>query len=220
MKSILVVLLVIAGLALAFALYTLHTTEQSDTAQHNTDSASILDLSNDLNSVQGQIAASSVTINTLSNSLAESQSGSLSLSNQLADSQSALSQKGEQIASLNTRVAAMETTNEAVSQHATELAGQVATLTQQLSMTQTNLADTNQTLAQANKDYYLLENRFRADVAERVVIQRRFYNPRELQEQLDRLKVDPSEEVTADMIYAGLDVEVRSNGTLHVIEPN
>ena len=220
MKSILPVLLGIVSLALAFALYS---TKQGDTAQHNTDSASILDLSNDLDTVQAQIAASSVTINTLSNSLVESQSKLLSLSNlsnQLADSQSTLSHNAEQIASLNTKMAEMETTNAAVTRHATELAGQVTTLTQQLSMIQTNLTDTNKTLAQADKDYFLLENRFRASVAERVVLQRKFYNPLELQEQLERLKMDPSGEVTADMIYAGLDVEVRSNGTFHVMEPN
>jgi chromosome segregation ATPase len=217
MKTILLVLFGIVSLALAIVLYT---TEQGDTKQHNTDNASILDLSNDLNSVQAQVAASSVTINTLSNSLTESQSGSLSLSNQLVDSQSALSHNVEQIASLNTKLAGMVTTNEAVNQHATELAGQVAALTQQLSLIQTNLAGTTKTLAQANQDYYLLENRFRADVAERVVFQRKFYNPLELQEQLERLKVDPSGEVTSDMIYAGLDVEVRSNGTFHVMEPN
>jgi len=217
MKSILLVLLGIVILALAYALYT---TKQGDTAQHHTDSASILDLSNDLDSVQAQVAASSVTINTLSNNLVESQSTSLSLSNQLADSQSTLSHNAEQIASLNTKVTEMETTNEAVNQHATELAGQVTTLTQQLSMIQTNLTDTNKALAQADTDYFLLENRFRAAVAERVVFQRKFYNPLELQEQLERLKMDPTGEVTADMIYAGLDVEVRSNGTFHVMEPN
>ena len=217
MKSILLVLLGIVSLALAFVLYT---TKQDDTAQHNTDSASILDLSNDLNSVQAQINASSVTITTLSNSLVESQSGSLSLSNQLADSQSTLNHQTEQIASLKTKVTEIATTNEAANQHASELAGQVTTLTQQLSLTRTNLADTSKTLAQGNKDYALLENRFRATVAERVVIQRKFYNPLELQAQLDRLKMDPSGEITADMIYAGLDVEVRSNGTFHVLEPN
>jgi chromosome segregation ATPase len=217
MKSILPVLLSVVSLALAFALYT---TKQSDTAQHNTDSASMLDLSNDLNSVQTQIAANSVTINTFSNSLVESQSRSLSLSNQLADSQSLLSHNSEQIARLNTKIVEMETTNEAANQQVRGLAGQVTTLTQQLSVIQTNLADANKALTQDNKDYFLLENRFRATVAERVVLQRKFYDPQELQAQLERLKMDPSGEVTAEQIYAGLDVEVRSNGTFHVIEPN
>jgi DNA anti-recombination protein RmuC len=114
----------------------------------------------------------------------------------------------------------MATTNKAVNRQATELAGQVTTLTQQLSLIQTNFANTDKALAQANKDYSLLENRFRVNVAERLVIQRKFYDPLELQAQLDRLKMDPSGEITDDKIYAGLDVEVKSNGTFHVIEPN
>jgi septal ring factor EnvC (AmiA/AmiB activator) len=217
MKTFLLVLFVVVSVVLGYVLYS---TNQSDTAQHNKDTASIYDLSNDLSTVQAQVAANSDTINTLSNNLVASQSTSLTLSNQLADSQSALSRSQDQVAGLNTKVSEMEATNEAVNQRATQLAGSVATLTQQLSTTQTNLATTSKTLDQANKDYYLLENRFRINVAERVVLQRRFYNPQELKAQLESLKIDPSQEVTAEMIYAGLDVQVRSNGTFHVIEPN
>ena len=217
MKSILLVILGIVSLALAVTLYL---TKQSDSAQHTTDGAAILDLSNELSTAQAQYAANSDTIITLSNSLAQAQSGSLALSNQLADAQSSLSSNADQIASLNTKVSEIETTNEAVNQHATALAGQVTALTQQLSLTQTNLAGVNEALAQANDQYGLLENRFRINVAERVVMQRKFYNPRELQKQLDSLKNFPSVEVSDDMIYAGLDVEVRSNGTFHVIKPN
>jgi chromosome segregation ATPase len=217
MKSILLVILGIVSLALAVTLYL---TKQSDSAQHTTDGAAILDLSNELSTAQAQYAANSDTIITLSNSLAQAQSGSLALSNQLADSKSALVRDADQIASLNTTVSEIETTNQVVNQRATALAGQVTALTQQLSLTQTNLAGVNEALAQANDQYGLLENRFRINVAERVVMQRKFYNRRELQKQLDSLKNFPSVEVSDDMIYAGLDVEVRSNGTFHVIKPN
>jgi chromosome segregation ATPase len=217
MKTILLVVLGIVSLALAVTLYL---TKQGDSAQHTTDGAAILDLSNELSTAQAQYAANSDTIITLSNSLAQAQSGSLALSNQLADAQSSLSRNADQIASLNTKVTEIETTNQAINQQATALAGQVTALTQQLSLTQTNLAGVNEALAQANDQYSLLENRFRINVAERVVMQRKFYNPRELQKQLDSLKNFPSVEVSDDMIYAGLDVEVRSNGTFHVIKPN
>ena len=217
MKSILLVILGIVSVALAVTLYL---TKQSDSAQHTTDGAAILDLSNELSTAQAQYAANSDTIITLSNSLAQAQSGSLTLSNQLADAQSSLSSNADQIASLNTTVSEIETTNQVVNQRATALAGQVTVLTQQLSLTQTNLAGVNEALAQANDQYGLLENRFRINVAERVVMQRKFYNRRELQKQLDSLKNFPSVEVSDDMIYAGLDVEVRSNGTFHVIKPN
>lgn len=217
MKSILLVILGIVSLGLAVTLYL---TKQSDSAQHTTDGAAILDLSNELSTAQAQFAANSDTIITLSNSLAQAQSGSLTLSNQLADAQSSLSSNADQIASLNTKVTEIETTNEVVNQRATALAGQVTALTQQLSLTQTNLVGVNEALAQANDQYSLLENRFRINVAERVVMQRKFYNQHELQRQLDSLKNFPSVEVSDDMIYAGLDVEVRSNGTFHVIKPN
>ena len=217
MKSTLLVILGIVSLGLAVTLFL---TKQSDSAQHTTDGAAILDLSNELSTAQAQFAANSDTIITLSNSLAQAQSGSLALSNQLADSQSALGRDADQIAGLNTQVAEIETTNQAVNQRATALAGQVTALTQQLSLTQTNLAGVNEALAEANDQYSLLENRFRINVAERVVMQRKFYNQHELQKQLDSLKNFPSVEVSDDMIYAGLDVEVRSNGTFHVIKPN
>jgi chromosome segregation ATPase len=217
MKTILLVILGIVSLALAVTLYL---TKQGDSAQHTTDGAAILDLSNELSTAQAQFAANSDTIITLSNSLAQAQSGSLALSNQLADAQSSLSRNADQIASLNTKVTEFEATNQAVNQQAAALTGQVTALTQQLSLTQTNLAGVNKALAQANDQYSLLEDRFRINVAERVVMQRKFYNPRELQKQLDSLKNFPSVEVSDDMIYAGLDVEVRSNGTFHVIKPN
>ena len=213
-------MLVILGIVSLGLAVTLFLTKQSDNAQRTTDGAAILDLSNELSTAQAQFAANSDTIITLSNSLAQAQSGSLTLSNQLADSQSALGRDADQIASLNTQVAEIETTNQAVNQRATALAGQVTALTQQLSLTQTNLASVNEALAEANDQYSLLENRFRINVAERVVMQRKFYNQHELQKQLDSLKNFPSVEVSDDMIYAGLDVEVRSNGTFHVIKPN
>jgi hypothetical protein len=78
---------------------------------------------------------------------------------------------------------------------------------------------TGSNLDLANKNYALLENRLRRDVAARVVVERKFNNPSELRAQLEYLKQHPAEEVSADSIYAGLDVEVVSNA-FHVISPN
>ena len=88
----------------------------------------------------------------------------------------------------------------------------MAGLTGQIALTTSNLN-------QVNKDYALLENRLRRDVAARVVVERKFNNPSELQTQLQYLKEHPAAEVSADSIYAGLDVEVQSNA-FHVIAPN
>jgi len=92
-----------------------------------------------------------------------------------------------------------------------DLTNQVAGLTRQLAVAQTNLN-------QSYQDYALLENRLRRDVAERLVLERKFNNPSELRAQIENLQWSPAQEVSADRIYAGLDVEVKSN-TFHVIAP-
>ena len=56
-------------------------------------------------------------------------------------------------------------------------------------------------------------------MAERVVVERKFNNPSELQAQMQYLKKHPAGVISADSIYAGLDVEVKSNA-VHVISPN
>jgi hypothetical protein len=93
-----------------------------------------------------------------------------------------------------------------------DLTNQLAGLARQMALTQTNLV-------QANKDHALLENRLRRDVAERMVVERKFNNPLELQAQIQNLKTNPAVVISAESIYAGLDVEVKSNA-VHVISPD
>ena len=93
-----------------------------------------------------------------------------------------------------------------------DLTNQVAILTNQIVLTKADLE-------QANKNYALLENRLRRDVAEREVMERKFYSVPDLQAQIEYLKSHPIEEISAGSIYAGLDVEVKSNA-VHVISPN
>jgi hypothetical protein len=93
-----------------------------------------------------------------------------------------------------------------------DLTNQLAGLARQMALTQTNLV-------QANKNHALLENRLRRDVAERMVVERKFNNPLELQAQIQNLKTNPAVVISAESIYAGLDVEVKSNA-VHVISPD
>jgi chromosome segregation ATPase len=116
----------------------------------------------------------------------------------------------EQITNLNQQVAAAESENQTFVQRFMDLTNQMAGLTSQIASNEAGLN-------QANKDYALLENCLRRDVAERVVAERKFYNPLELQTQMQKLKKNPAEAISAENIYRGLDVEVKSNGTLHVI---
>jgi hypothetical protein len=104
----------------------------------------------------------------------------------------------------------VESENQTLGRRVMDLTNQMAGLTSQIASNEAGLN-------QANKDYALLENCLRRDVAERVVAERKFYNPLELQTQMQKLKKNPAEAISAENIYRGLDVEVKSNGTLHVI---
>ncbi len=94
--------------------------------------------------------------------------------------------------------------NQRVTDLTSQLTIRMGNLTQQLTATKASLD-------QANQDYALLENRFRIDVAERVVVERKFNNPSELQAQLQNLKQNPAKVISAESIYAGLDVEVKAD---------
>ena len=186
--------------------------KRGDNAQHENDAGAITDFSNQLASVKVQVAAYNGTLITLSNSLDESQSVSLTFSNHLAEAESTIALDTEQITNLNRQVAEVESENQTLGQRVMDLTNQMAGLTSQIALTETSLA-------QANRDYALLENRLRRDVAERLVVERKFNNLSELQAQMERLKNYPGGEVSAESIYAGLDMEVKSNA-VHVIAPN
>jgi len=189
--------------------------KRGDTVQHEKDAGRIADFSNRLESAQIHIAFYKGTVLTLSNRLDAYQSASVTLSNLLIEAESTIALDAEQITNLNRQVAALESENQTLQtsgRRVGDLTNQVAGLTGQI-------ASTEASLDQANIDYALLENRLRRDVAERVVVERKFYNLSALQAQIERLKTYPGGEVSAGSIYAGLDVEVTSNA-VHVIAPN
>ena len=190
-----------------------------DNVQHDTDAGSITDFSNRLDSAQiqigtyvGTLLTVSNTLDATSNSLVEYRSAATAFSNQLADAKSAIALDTDQITNLTRQIADSSSENQTLSGRVMDLTNQVAALTGQVALTQSNLD-------MANKNYALLENRFRIDVAERVVVERKFNDPWELQSQIQNLKAHPAGVISADSIYAGLDVEVKSN-TFHVIAPN
>lgn len=105
----------------------------------------------------------------------------------------------------------MESEKQASSQRLAELTHQIVELTNQVALARGSLL-------QANKDYVLLDNRFRRDVAERVIAERRFTNRTELKAQMEYLQRHPSKEISEDRIREGLNVEVKSN-LCYVIAP-
>jgi peptidoglycan hydrolase CwlO-like protein len=202
-----VLALVCAGLVISLVVI-----KRGDNARHENDAGAIDDFSNRLTSAQTQIAAGNGTILTLSNNLDESLSAALTFSNHLTEAEAAIVLDTEQITNLNRRVAEVESENQTLGRRVMTLTNQMAGLTSQI-------ASNEASLKQADKDYALLENRLRIDVAERIVMERKFNNPMELQTQMQKLKQNPTGVISADSIYAGLDVEVKSN-TFHVIAPN
>ena len=217
MKLFLPIALALAVIALVIALIM---TKQGDNAQHQTDAGAIADYSNQLASAELKVAIREGTMLTFSNRLDESLSASLAFSNQLTEAQSNLLLGTEQITNLNRQVADVKAENQTLGRRVMNLTNQIAGLTNQIALIEVRLAQTNQDLVQAYKDYALLENRFRIDVAERTVVERKFNNPPELQAQLKKLKQNPAGVVSQASIYAGLNIEVKSNGTCHVIAPN
>jgi septal ring factor EnvC (AmiA/AmiB activator) len=203
--------------ACAVLVISLIVVKSGDNTQHNNDAGVIADYSNRLDSAQTEIAFGNGRILTLSNSLDESWSAALTFSNHLVEAQSTVARDAEQITSLNQRVASAESDNQTLTRRVTDLTGQltnqVASLTQQLTSAKTGLD-------QASANYVFLENRLRRDVAERLVMQRKFYNLSEITAQMERLKEDTYvPQISEQSIYAGLDVEVQSN-SVYVISPN
>jgi len=200
------------ALACAVSVISLIVIKRGDNAQHETDAGALAGCSNQLTLAQAQIVGCNEMMLTLSNRLDESQSTSLTFSNQLAEAESNMVLSTEQVTNLTRQVAEVESENQTFGRRVTDLTNQMARLTSRITLTESNLD-------QANKDYVLLEYRLRRDVAERVVVERKFNNPSELQAQAQYLKKHPAGVISADSIYAGLDVEVKSNA-FHVLSPN
>jgi len=177
-----------------------------------TDATTITDFSNRLDSAQAKITAHEGTILTLSNRLNESASTSLTLSNQIT-------LQSERITRLSQRVTTAASENETLGRNATELSNQVSALKEQIARTETSLAETNQTLAEVSNQNVLLQHAFLRDAAERLVLERKFNSLTEVQAQEQKILSSPARIPTLQSIYAGLNVEVTTNGIARIIAP-
>ena len=209
MKQYLSTILTLACAVLVTALFVI---KGGDNAQHEKDANALADFSNRWDSAQTQLASCNGAMLTLSNSLDERRSASLTFSNHLVKAESTIALYAEQITNLNRQIDELESENQTFGRRVMDLTNQMAGLIGQI-------ASTRAGLDQASKDYARLEYRLRRDVAERVVVERKFNNPSELLDQIQYLKNHPAEVISAESIYAGLGVEVTSN-TFRVISPN
>jgi uncharacterized coiled-coil protein SlyX len=194
-------------------------TKRGDNAQHETDTGAIADFSNRLDSAQSQIAAGKETMLALSKNLDESRSASVALSNQLTEARSAVARDAEQFTNLTRQIAAAESGKKTLDERLADLSSQMTNQTSQVADLKGQLASTQTNLDQLNKGCLLLEDRFRRDVAARVVAERKFNNLAELQAQLKYLEKNPAKAITADAIFAGLDIVVKSNA-FYVYSPD
>ena len=204
------------ALACAVLVVSLVVMKRGDNARHESDAGAFADVSNRLDSARLQVAGCVGTLVTLSNTLNESQSASLTFSNQLMEAQSAIVRDAEQLTNLTAQLASVESEKQTLDRSIVDLnsrmTNQVVALMNQLASTQTNLN-------QLTKSFVLLEDRFRRDVAERVVAERKFNNLSELQAQMKYLEKNPAKVITAEGILAGLDIVVKSNA-FYVYSPD
>lgn len=214
MKSVFSKVLLSVSILLAVGLAAV---KWSDNAQLDTATGTINDYSNRLDTAQAQISIRDGSLLILSNTLAET---SLTLSNQLAEAQSTVALQTEQITNLDQQVAAASAENQKLGRSVMDLTNQLAVLTSRNAQTEASLAQANTNLVQAGKDYAQLENRLRRDVAERVVVTRKFNSIPELQTQLRQLQEFPVGVVSPENIYAGLNVVVNGDGKFYVISPD
>jgi predicted nucleic acid-binding Zn-ribbon protein len=213
MKHLLTVILGLLCLGLAIALFA---SKRDNDAQQVRYAETLTTASNLLSSSEKEVAAFKTNVITLSKQLETSQSTSLTFSNQLIEANSALATAkegfGRQITDLKGQSTQLETEKQASSQRIAELTNHISDLTNQIASAQASLL-------QASKDYALLENRFRRDVAERVIVERRFNNRQELKAQLENLQWNPAKEISEDRIREGLNVVVGRSNLCYVIAP-
>ncbi len=214
------ILSIAAGVVIVALGVILTITMKNDAAALDTANGTITDFSNRLDSAQIRIAERENSILTLSNSLADVTAATLTLSNALTTAQSTNAAQADLIADLNKQLADAAAEKQTLDKNITDLTKQMAQIIQQRDLSQTNLANANAQLVQAGKDYALLEHRFREDVAARVIVERRFNNYLEVQAQEKKLYKNNQPWITAQSIYAGLNVEVNSNGTVRVLSPD
>jgi chromosome segregation ATPase len=210
---------VLGLLCLGLAVFLFVSKRNSD-AQHQQDAEAIASATNRLSSSQLEVAGFIGKVFILSNQLQTCRSTSLTLSNELVEAKSALSSAKEgldrQIRDLQRQITQKSTQWETEEQASSQ---RIADLTHRITELTNHNASVQASLDQADKNYVLLENRFRRDVAERVMVERKFNNSAELKAQMEYLHWNPSREITEDRIREGLNVVVGKSNLCYVIAP-
>jgi predicted nucleic acid-binding Zn-ribbon protein len=210
----------VLGLLCVGLAVSLFVTKRNNDSQLEKDAQVITSTSNLLASCQTELTDLKGKAITLSNRLQACQSTSLAFSNELMEARSVLATTKEgldrQITDLNRQISQERTQSEAEKQASMQ---RFANLTNQIAELTNQIASAKTSLLEANKDYALLENRFRRDVAERILVERKFNNRAELKAQMQNLLWNPSKEISEDRIREGLNVVVGRSNLWYVIAP-
>ena len=243
-KAIIAVLVVVcAGLAVA-----LIASKMSNGGDANTGAA-ILQFSNELVTANDHVNDLQQVNLALTNSVAAGQRQVVALSNRLTQTSGALASARaklqgaeDQIANLNGRVSDLETQNRVLDDRAAELTNTIATLNAQI-------AETEQKLADSETNNIFLERELQQQIAQRAELERKFDDINQLRAQVKKLRdeafiarwmqlnhngtetkkgaellVNPRSAASVMAAarhgtHYNLNVEVGSDGSVHVIPP-
>ena len=242
--KVVIVLLAVAVIGLAIALFAV---KKSGEEQHMTDVSSIVDFSNQVVNANLKINDLNQVNLMLTNDLALSQQQSAQLSNSLvaaaatiAASEATIATARDQITNLNLRIGDLETQNKVLDQRASELTNSIAQLN-------SLIEDTRSKLDASETNSAFLQQALQSQLAQKAEIEHKFNDLDELRTQVKKIKDelfmarrlqlmknDNSQKKGAQLLMErtvtvtnapaaapnyGLNVEVGSDGSVHVIPP-
>jgi len=240
-----IVVLVVACVGLVIALIAV---KKGAGTQHITDTETITDFSNELVNAHEQINGLDQVNLVLSNQLDNSQETALTLSNNLIEASNTLATTEtsfqNQITNLDDRIASLTAQNQVLDQRADSLSNTIETLNSQI-------ADTEQKLANSETNNSFLTDELKRQMAEKAELERKFNDLAEVRDQVKKLRdelfvarrlqwmregIDPANQpkgaellvqqrppptnaTPARNSYYDLNVEIGSDGSVHVIPP-
>ncbi len=241
--GIVILIVVCAGLAVA-----LFATKRQADEQRKTYASSILDLSNQVVSANASLDDLRQVNLMLTNDLADSRQAALVLSNNLAETSGTLTETKaslqsaqDQIAGLNGRIAGLEAENKTLDERAAALTNAIASLDSQI-------ADVRQKLAGSETNNAFLADELKKQMAQKAELEHKFNDLDEVRAQVKKLRDEFFVARRLQWINAGtasgtqqkgaallmqratpadnarpqrydLNVEVSSDGSVHIIPP-
>jgi chromosome segregation ATPase len=240
--AIVILVVVCAGLAVA-----LIAAKKTTSDELNDKVATIVQFSNELVTVNDKLDELGQVNLRLTNDLATAQQQSSRLSNSLNEASGALASAKatiqgaqDQIANLNGRIGDLETQNKVLDDRATALTNTIAALNGQI-------ADTEQKLANSETNNVFLEKELQQQIAQRAELERKFDDLNEVRAQVKKLRDElfvarrlqlmrngVTDQKGAELLvqprpaaaaaaklppHYDLNVEVGSDGSVHVIPP-